>query len=88
MNLRCKLFGCGNKASNYKYLSTNKRACKNCGKEYIFLQFYPDHDFLWLDKEFVNTWGSYEDMISARRYCEVCDRPEYNDELCCPCGCC
>lgn len=83
MGLRCIIRPC----KEFEYSNKNHRKCIHCGEEQVFVSFYPDQGPRWMEKEYVDRWGSYERLISVSHRCEACGR-ELSAGEDCPCNAC
>lgn len=83
MGIKCKLFGCGEKVENFIYGGA-ERTCKKCGQVFVWSHFYPNHDSLWLEKEFIHKFKDYESMCKMESICPDCDK--YTNK--CTCNSC
>jgi hypothetical protein len=78
---KCYLFGC----NKFRFKDSKTKICISCGKEYIFVKFYPWNNGDWLEKSFVEYWKNYENLTSTNHVCGACGMKEdKNGE----CGCC
>jgi len=68
----CCLLGC----KKFKYHSKTKRECLRCGSIELLVKFFSNRDAVWLDKPFLEHWGTYENLVAAERICACCFQPE------------
>lgn len=80
MSLKCILFSC----KKFHYIDDTTRKCISCGKDYVFVKFYPGRQPMWLEKDFVDHWKTYENLVNAPMVCEACDNKLDNNG---ECGC-
>jgi hypothetical protein len=78
MGLRCIFFGC----KDFEYLNKTTRKCGRCGQEYVFVKFYPRRPACWMEKDYVDYWGTYDNLVKVSITCEACGKKLHAGEDC------